>query len=209
MPRGERASRATRLLGSFRSPNTMAVVGQACEHAVCNVPSAMGRFSALAAVFAALMRWMQKVHFSITPTSRIDTSGLSCRCSGFGHSGLKKLKKRTLYGARVGTVARADAAVVDLRVQPVLVLMARIGRAHRFARRVVALLAEHRPELDPHVREITLVVAFDAEPVHGAAAPGLFGRHRGNVVFGMARRDAGFAARALVEIDRHSPAVRH
>ena len=31
-----------------------------------------------------LMRWMQKVHFSITPRERTVTSGLSCSFSGSG-----------------------------------------------------------------------------------------------------------------------------
>jgi hypothetical protein len=47
---------------------------------------------------AARMRCTQNVHFSMTPTVRTETSGLSCRWSGFGQLGLKKLKNRTLYG---------------------------------------------------------------------------------------------------------------
>ncbi|MGC4084917.1 MAG: hypothetical protein QM736_23080 [Vicinamibacterales bacterium] len=44
------------------------------------------------------MRCTQNVHFSITPTSRSETSGLSWRWSGLSHTGLKKSKNRALYG---------------------------------------------------------------------------------------------------------------
>ena len=160
-------------------------------------------------IFAALIRCTQNVHFSITPTSRTETSGFSCRWSGFSHCGLKKLKNRTLYGQALRAVARADAAVVDLRVQPFLGVMAGVGRAHRLARRVVALLAQHRPELHPHVRELALPVALDAQPVHGAAARRLVGADRRDVVLGVAGRHAGLAARAAVQIDDHAPSMWH
>src|SRR5262245_25670122 len=98
LPRGERDSRDTSLSGSFKSPNTSARDGHAWAHAVCRSPSFSSRSSALAAIVADLIRCTQNVHFSMTPTSRSDTSGLSCRCSGLSHDGLKKSKNRTLYG---------------------------------------------------------------------------------------------------------------
>ena len=61
-------------------------------------PSFNSRSSAFAAMVVALMRCTQNVHFSITPTSRSETSGFNCRCRGLSHDGLKKSKKRTLYG---------------------------------------------------------------------------------------------------------------
>ena len=109
---------------------------------------------------------------------------------------VEEVEEADVVRAGVGAVARADAAVVDLRVQAVLVVVAGVGRAHRLARRVVALLAHHRPELEPHVREVAFPVALDADPVHGAAARRLLGADRRDVVLGMAGRDAGFAARA-------------
>ena len=60
----------------------MASVGQALWHAVATSPSRTSRPSSLASIFARLIRWTQKVHFSITPFSRTVTSGLSCRFSG-------------------------------------------------------------------------------------------------------------------------------
>src|SRR5262249_47858303 len=97
-PRDDSASRETSLSGSFRSPKTMALVGHAWAHAGLISPSLISRFSASASILTALIRCTQKVHFSMTPTSRTDTSGLSCRWSGLSQAGLKKSKKRTLYG---------------------------------------------------------------------------------------------------------------
>ena len=51
----------------------MACVGQACWHAVWNSPARILRFSFSAAIRARLIRWMQYVHFSITPRQRTVT----------------------------------------------------------------------------------------------------------------------------------------
>jgi hypothetical protein len=68
--------------GSFRSPNTIASVGQALWQAVTTSPSRMRRSSLFAPMRAAEMRWMQYVHFSMTPRLRTVTSGLFARlCS--------------------------------------------------------------------------------------------------------------------------------
>src|ERR1051326_84230 len=73
---GSAFSFATRLVGSFLSPNTIASVGHACAHAVVTSPSRTRRFSFSASIFAWLMRCTQYVHFSITPRVRTVTSGL-------------------------------------------------------------------------------------------------------------------------------------
>src|SRR5206468_10780751 len=98
VPRRERARRDTSLSESLKSPKTSALGGQDWTQAGLNSPSLSPRFSASAWISADLMRCTQKVHFSVTPTSRTETSGLSCKCSGLSHRGWKKLKKRTLYG---------------------------------------------------------------------------------------------------------------
>src|SRR5206468_10772070 len=97
-PRGDRERRDTTLSGSFRSPKTSAFAEHDCTHAGFTSPSSSSRLAAFASISTALMRCTQKVHFSITPTSRTETSGFSCRWSGLGHCGLKKSKNRTLYG---------------------------------------------------------------------------------------------------------------
>src|SRR5690606_39658615 len=48
----------------------------------------------------------------------------------------------------VGAVARPDAAVVDLTVQPVGRVVRGVDGADRLARRVAAVLAQHRDEAD-------------------------------------------------------------
>ena len=50
---------------------------------------------------------------------------------------------------------------------------------------------------------------MNANPMLGTPAPGLILANRGDVVFGMARDHAGFAARAFVEVDHHAPLMRH
>src|SRR5215471_11349925 len=95
-PREDRESLETWLSGSFRSPKTKAEVGQDCTHAGWISPSFNGRFSAAAWSFPALIRWMQKVHFSTTPTSRTETSGFKGSSSGRSQTGFPKLKNRTL-----------------------------------------------------------------------------------------------------------------
>ena len=64
----------------------MAWVGQVCWQAVRMSPSFTGRFSSRARSLPAMMRWMHIVHFSMMPSWRTVTSGLSCTSSGAGNS---------------------------------------------------------------------------------------------------------------------------
>src|SRR6185369_3001159 len=74
--RGSRCRAVTCALPSFRSPKTIAPVGQVCWQAVLISPSSIGRFTFLALIFTFWMRCTQNVHFSITPRERTVTSGL-------------------------------------------------------------------------------------------------------------------------------------
>src|SRR3712207_6289229 len=139
-----------------------------------------------------------------------------------------------LVRAVVRAVARADAPVVDLHVQPVGRVVRRVDGAHRLARRVAAVLAEHRHEarLELGLELILrvprpLVVALETDPRHLAplhdvrARPlvpharreraALPRRADGrDVVLGVARDHARRAPGAAGEIDRHRPAaLRH
>ncbi len=201
----ELASRETSLLGSFRSPKTRALDAQDCAQAVVNSPSFSSRFSASAWISAALMRCTQKVHFSMMPTLRTETSGLSCRLQRLVPVRIVEIEEAHVVGAGIGAKARADAAVVDLRVQPFGRVIAGVGGADRLAGRLVALLAQHRLKADARVGEIALPVALDANPVLGAAARGLVLARGGDIVFRMARDHARFAARAAVQIHHHVP----
>ncbi len=118
---------------------------------------------------------------------------------------VEEVEEADVVRAGVGAVARADAAVVHLRVEPVRGVMARVGGTHRLARRVVALLAHHGAELEPHVREVAFPVPLHTNPVLGPADGGLLRADRRDVVLGVTRRDARPAPRAAIEIDRHSP----
>ena len=74
-----------------------------------------------------------------------------------------------LVGAVHRARARADATVVDLHVETVLVV---IGGSHRtdcLARRRLAVLAQHRDEAQLCVRILALPVALDADPLYLAA----------------------------------------
>ncbi len=205
VPRFERARRETSLFGSFKSPKTMAFGEQDCTQAGLNSPSFSSRFSPSAWISAALMRCTQNVHFSMMPTLRTETSGLSCRLQRLFPVGIVEIEIAHGVGAGVGAIARADAAIVDLAVQAFVGVIAGVDRADRLAGSVVALLAQHRLKRSLHIGELAFPIALDANPVLGAAARGLILADRGDVVFGVAGNHARLAARAAVQIDHHCP----
>src|SRR5690606_18700558 len=137
-----------------------------------------------------------------------------------------------LVGAVVGAVAGADATVVGHLVQALVAVRGGGHRAHRFARRVVAVLAHHRHEhhpgvlaghLHPEVHgdlaqpfllrsligHVGAEVAVQAQPVHLTASAHLVLAHHGDVVLHVAGRHAGTAAHAAVQVDAQPPAVAH
>ena len=79
--------------------------------------------------------------------------------------------------------------------------------AHDLARRVLALLAGHWLKISLRICLSAFVVGIDSKPVHLAAARDLFLPYYRYVVFGDARDDAGTAADARVQINRHAPGV--
>src|SRR5882762_8394533 len=108
----------------------------------------------------------------------------------------------------VGAVARADAAVIDLAVQPVRRVIGGEHRTDRLARRVAALLAEHRG-VDRALRLAVLVgepIALEPHPRHLAATLHQLLADRRDVVLGVAGGHARGAAGALRQIDREPPA---
>src|SRR6185369_16187284 len=111
-------------------------------------------------------------------------------------------------GAVVAAVAGADAAVVDLAVQAVRIVVAGIDRADRLAGGIVAVLAHDRQEAHPHVRVLPHPEALDAQPVHVAPLGDLLLVADPHVVLGLAGHHAGTAAGAAVQVDHHPPFVR-
>ena len=110
------------------------------------------RFSSLARFSASRMRCTQKralLHHALAadgdvrvelPVQRLGERVLAALRLAVA----EPVEVADLVRAVVRAVARADAAVVDLHVQPVGRVVRREDRAHRLARRVAAVLAEHR-----------------------------------------------------------------
>src|SRR6185503_15682750 len=128
-----------------------------------------------------------------------------------------------LVGAVIGAVTRADAAVVNLYVQPVWRVIRRVHRAHRLARSVAAVLTHHRHETGIEIGAAVfpaLVVSLDANPRHLAAAQEIGAKsgpirqegwhlpirsYRWDVVLGVAGAHAGSASSAARKVDGHRP----
>ena len=112
-----------------------------------------------------------------------------------------------LVGAVVAAVAGADAAVVDHLVQALVAVDGGVDRADVFAGRRLAVHTRERLHDHLGILERSRVVAVDADPVHLAALVDVLLADGGDVVLRLAGDDAGAAAGALVEVDRHRPLV--
>ena len=136
----------TSVVGSAMSPKTIAPVGHVCWHAVTISPSAIGRCSRRATISASRMRCTQYVHFSMTPRARTVTSGFIASASDVGLAGVvvEEVEAPDLVRAVVRAEPRADAAVVDHLVQPIVAVHGGVDRAHVLAGSLLAVLAEHR-----------------------------------------------------------------
>src|SRR6185295_15653649 len=113
-----------------------------------------------------------------------------------------------LVRAVVAAVAGAHAAVVDHVVEPLHAVVGRRHRADHLAGGVLALHAGDRLVVDRFGLVVVAgVVLVDAQPLHLAAAEDLVLADDGDVVLGDAGDDAGVAAGARREVDRHPPLV--
>ena len=107
---------------------------------------------------------------------------------------------------------RADAADVDLCVQSFRIVIRRVDGTDRFARRLIALLAEHRHEhvcvpLQSAVGRHRVRLALDADPRHLPTLRAELFAHDRDVVFPVARDHARVTPGAGIQVDRHAPAV--
>src|SRR5207245_7313398 len=114
--------------------------------------------------------------------------------------------------AVVRAETRTDASYVYLGVQPLGIVIRRVDGTHRLARRVVALLAQHRQKYRARSLQAVAVIehvrlAFDANPRHLTSLLAELGTDDSDVVLGIACDDTGAAPGARVEIDRHSPSM--
>ena len=117
------------------------------------------------------------------------------------------MKRRTLYGQLLAQYRVPDAAVVDHVVQALGAVRGGGDGADELARRVLAVHAGDRLVKRARVGRVPLEVAVHADPVHGVAARDLVLSDDGDVVLRLAGHDAGVAAGAGVQVDRHAPGV--
>src|SRR5208283_3745120 len=101
--------------------------------------------------------------------------------------------------------ARADAAIVNLHIEPLAVMNGGLDGADRLARRLLAMHAGNRLEADPPVGPAQFI-GVDPQPVHVAVAGDFLRSDDRNVVLDLAGDDAGVAADAGGGVDHHGPA---
>ena len=80
------------------------------------------------------------------PLVRTVTLGIEILSLLFFEIAFPKIEEPRMVGTVVSAIARANATVVDLNVQPLLVMVRRVYRANRLAGSVVAMLTEHGQE---------------------------------------------------------------
>ena len=120
---------------------------------------------------------------------------------------LEEVETPHLVGAVVRAIAGADAAVVDHVVEALGAVHRGGDGADHLAGRLLALHAGHGLKMHRGLLRSAVEIAVDTNPVHLAPARDLVLADDGDVVFRLARHDAGVAARATAEIDRHRPGV--
>src|SRR4029453_12549220 len=153
----------------------------------------LGRAQALHAV-GALLHHAARAHGHVRVVGELEDTRRVFRV-------VEEVEAPHLVRAVVRAVARADAAVVDHRVQAFRVVHGGRDRADLLARGVLALHAGHRLERGARVGGLAGEVGVDAQPRHLAAAPHLVLADHRDVVLALAGDGAGVAAGAGVEVD--------
>ena len=103
---------------------------------------------------------------------------------GFGPGEGKPVEATNLVGTVLRTEERADAAVVDLIVEPIHAVMGSKHGADRLAGCIVTVLAEHGDE--PDKRFLRLEETFDPDPRHLPSLEDLFFPDKSHIVLGIA-----------------------
>src|SRR5436305_10579804 len=120
----------------------------------------------------------------------------------------QEVEAAPLVGAVVRAVAGAHATVVDHVVEPLVAVHGGGHRADHLAGRVLALHAGQGLVVERGgLVQRPLPVAVDAQPVQLAAGEDLALGPRRDVVLRLAALDAGAAAGADAQVDRHPPGV--
>ena len=107
----------------------------------------------------------------------------------------------------VRTVSSADAPVIGLFVEPFIAVDGRQHWAHRFARRMVAVVAHHRLMRDAEIVVVARVVSIDPNPVHLTRPAHFVLSDDRHIILRLASDQAGRTACAFIEIDDHAPGV--
>src|SRR5579859_653143 len=81
-----------------------------------------------------------------------------------------EIEKAHGVGTSVGAVPGADAAVINLGVQPLAGMVACVGRAGGLTGRGIALLTKDGPELEPRIGKFAFPITLHADPVDGPPA---------------------------------------
>src|SRR6266581_3912234 len=122
---------------------------------------------------------------------------------------VEKIQEAHSIRAGVGAEARADAAVIDLRVQAFGRVITGKSGADGLAGRIVALLAKDGLEAKARVGKFAFPIALHANPVLGSAAGGLVGASGPEIIFRITGDHAGVAAGAAVNFDDRGPFGSH
>src|SRR5262249_22210940 len=121
---------------------------------------------------------------------------------------LQEVEAAHLVRAIVGTVARADAAVVDHVVETIGAMDRGYDGAHQLTGSVFAL---HTGDgLDKGPRAVDIVsgkVTVDPEPVHLVASYHFRFADHGNIVLGLTGNDTRTAPGAGRQVNGHAPAI--
>ena len=199
----------------WRSPKLIALVGQALWQAVLTSSVPIGRSSRSAAAarradaldaVGAFLHHAARAHrdFRIL----LGAIGLEAEIGVFLTVGVSEEIEAAYLVGTVGLAEpRADAAVVNLQVQPFAVMHRGGHRTDRLARRVLAMHAGHRLKPELRVRFRAMVVDVDPQPMHVAAARNFFRPDHRDIVLGLAGDHAGVAADAHGGVDHHRPGV--
>ena len=139
------------------------------------------------------------------PFCRTVTSGLSCSAAAHPTRANHELPRRVR--AIIAAITDADAAIVNLRIQPLRRVIGRVHGADRLTRRVIAVLTEHRHEPSSDVGILSFPIALDSDPIDRPSLRRFLFSGNANVVLRMASHDTGFATCTAIEIDDHFPLV--
>ena len=118
---------------------------------------------------------------------------------------LPKVEETRVIRAVVSTISRPNAAIVDLDIQALLVMVCRVHGTYGLARRIVAVLTEHGQEARLHIGIFAFPIALDPNPVNRPLLQHDVLEIQCNVVFCMASDDTRLAAGTAVKVDHHTP----